>query len=54
MLIATREHGDLKLYYQDDGQWTLDRRRAQEFDTSKEAYDTSNFHQMYDVILEEV
>lgn len=54
MFIATREHGELKLYYQDDGQWTLDRKRAQEFDTTDEAHMTSNFHQMYDVILEEL
>jgi hypothetical protein len=54
MFIATREHGDSTLYYQDDGQWTLDRSRALEFKTSDDAHMTSNFHQMYDVILEEV
>jgi hypothetical protein len=54
MYIATRELGDSKLYYQNDGQWTLDKSRAMEFDTSDEAHVTSNFHQMYDVIVESV
>lgn len=54
MYIATRELGDSKLYYQNDGQWTLDKSRAMEFDTSDQAHVTSNFHQMYDVIVESV
>jgi len=54
MYIATRELGDSKLYYQNDGQWTLDKSRAMEFDTSDQAHMTSNFHQMYDVIVESV
>jgi len=54
MYIATREHGDSKLYYQDDGKWTLDRGRAMQFESSDLAHSTSNFHQMYDVIVESV
>jgi hypothetical protein len=54
MYIATREVGQTKLYYQNDGQWTIDRSRAMEFETSDEAHVTSNFHQMYDVLVESV
>jgi hypothetical protein len=54
MYIAIRELGDTKLYYQDDGQWTLDISRAMQFGSSDLAHSTSNFHQMYDVIVESV
>ena len=54
MFIATRELGDNKLYYQNDGQWTLNKNRAMEFESSDHAHMTSNFHQMYDVIVESV
>ena len=54
MYIATRELGDTELYYQDDGQWTLDISRAMQFGSSDLAHSTSNFHQMYDVIVESV
>ena len=54
MFIATRELGSSTLYYQDDGQWTIDRSRAMKFESSDHAHMTSNFHQMYDVIIESV
>jgi hypothetical protein len=54
MYIAVRELGDTKLYYQNDGQWTLDRSRAMQFESTDKAHMVSNFHQMYDVIVEDL
>lgn len=54
MYIATRDIGDNKLYYQDDGKWTEDKSRAMQFESSDLAHSTSNFHQMYDVIVEQL
>lgn len=53
MYIAVREDSESSLYYKDDGKWTIDKTSAMKFETPTQALSTSNFHQMYDVIVEQ-